>query len=134
MDNDTWEIYIYPWSENFTFNWPEILVNDQPMTKIKSDGNVSLPETLEYSKDVCEIIGLKIGTLYNTPITSECQVYKCPHIKELWWKIFIAVSSIILILAIILTNANKGKEVISSCLPESRYCKMKVKNYPSTNV
>ena len=113
MDNNSWEFYVAPWIDNFTFSWPEKLVNNKPMVKIKSNGYVKLPKTLIYKTSNCTINGLTTGKLSTKP--SNCEVFKCPNVssKDLWWKIFIAVSASVLILTLFLSvSAVRIKDLV----------------------
>jgi hypothetical protein len=131
ISENAWESYVYPWAKDFVFKWPEKLVNGNPMTKLESDGNVSLPDEMKFSSEVCPILGLSTGTLLYTP--ADCQIYKCPDfdIKQQWWKIFIAVSTFLLIFTILLTNKHKAKKLLESLEPYyvemmNRKCSSKV--------
>ena len=77
-DNTSFKMLIAPWSEQITFSWPELTINNEPMTVIKTEGNIQFQSELKFNeiKLFCDALGITTGSFTNEPV--ECQVYKCP--------------------------------------------------------
>ena len=122
MSNNSWEMYISPWKKDFIFTWPEKLINEKVMTKIKSNGNVTFLEKLRNDKANCTILGFRTGSLANTPVY-ECEVYKCPefNLKAEWWKIFIAICTGVLFLTVAAVAGPKAAMKTIDQFRNSRY-------------
>lgn len=101
--NKSYEIYTYPTSEMFTFQWPENLVNNQQMTLNWQEGIMGVSNFTSYHI-LCE--PLYFAT--NLPTDLDPLTYKCPKRNRDW-----LIVSIGLILGIIIYGAGTAAAVIS---------------------
>ena len=108
-NQNTYEIYIAPWSSRLVFSWPDKIINGAHMSKIKSEVEIS-PNTTG-SRVECNIYGLKIGTLNIAP--TPCGLYKCESTN---WKIYLPTTLTVLFFILFAVNGSKNT-VLRSQVP-----------------
>lgn len=97
MQNDSYAIYTAPHSEYLTFEWPDKLINSEPMTMILHEGKVVYPLEFESETFMCNVYGLTTGSLnYEEPVL---ELFKCSPSKS--WVINVIVGLVALILIVL---------------------------------
>ena len=99
MQNSSYEVYSAPLNEIVIFSWPDKSVNGIPMKLFMTDGNVKYPLVFEHENVMCQMFGIRGGTL-NVEY-QDIAVYKCQKNLD-WW--LIAAIIIFIILAVILSK------------------------------
>ena len=105
IQNDSYEIYSFPHTENLMFHWPDKKINNQEMTLNLFEGTISKPFDFNRTSIMCNVEGI------TTDIIQEpnCQLYKCPSPK--YWRLYILV--ILSITLFILLIFNESSRTIS---------------------
>ena len=92
--NDSYAIYTAPYSNHLTFEWPDKLINSEPMNMILYEGKVIYPLKFDSETFMCDVYGLTAGSLnYEEPAI---ELFKCAPSKS--WLINVIVGLIALIL------------------------------------
>ena len=100
-NNSSYKMYVLPWSETIIFTWPDVMINNEPMSIVKSAGDIQWPPKFNYVQLLCDVIGIKVGSLIKEEVG--CQVYKCPT-RQCWklsLPLAIGVGGVIVILLMI---------------------------------
>ena len=96
QNNETYEFYTAPYSQKFTFNWPEKHLNGVKMRLVLHQGWISYPMDFDYENIACPITGI------NTIVQKEEEVekvFKCLPSED--WIINILIVGIVVLLIIL---------------------------------
>ena len=73
---DNYSVYTLPWTEKLIFQWPEKIINNNPMNLVLHQGTTVDPVDLDTEFVMCDVKGLVGGTLFYQEVP--CESIKCP--------------------------------------------------------
>ena len=89
------------------FTWPDKTINGEKMDLIETEGNFHEPLSVNAGSIECEVLGLRVGTLFTDMETSSL-TYDCPSVSN--WKIYFPVALTILLSLILAVGGYKTLE------------------------
>ena len=116
--NQSHSMFIAPLSNKVVFHWPEIMINNEPMIEIDSEGDVKMPFEFQDNQMFCNVLGISAGFVDSGE--SECQVYKCPVNKD--WKFYLPIVISIAVFLVILPILYGFKDGVPQFFPKYRRC------------
>ena len=102
------EIYTSPYSDVLLFEWPDKLINGNPMTLVLHEGVIEYPLKFDTEIFLSNIFGIAAGSFYYEEPTLD--VFKCPPSKD--WIINITLAGLVILILILLGVKHESIEAL----------------------